>query len=288
MISIFIAVISCTFSNLIIQYAAGRYTYNVSSVLLATECFKSLICLACMRYIANPQPFRIRWGFAVNAVLYGIVNVLTHRITAIVPVAMYSVLVQLKLIWIVLFSSWLLGKTYNMKQFVALALVCTGCMMVKMTDTLIIVSNMGILLILIQGVCSSLSSVWIEKMMKSNRRPSVSEDPNRQKLFWFFSDSLQMYIFGIPLYIFGLYTSHTPENNIPGRVFISIVVVSIVQGLSLGAIFVYYSSVVRSMVAAIVIVILALHRGVFSLPVFTGVATVIAGVIGWTFASAKK
>lgn len=125
-------------------------------------------------------------------------------------------------------------------------------------------------------------------MMKSNSRPSVSEDPNRQKLFWFFSDSLQMYIFGIPLYIFGWYTSHTPDNTIPARVFISIVVISIVQGLSLGAIFVYYSSVVRSMVAAIVIVTLALHRGVFSLSVFSGVATVIAGVIGWTFADAKK
>lgn len=55
--------------------------------------------------------------------------------------------------------------------------------------------------------------------------------------------------------------------------------VGVLQGLSLGAVFVYHSSIVRSLVAAIVIVILAVEHGVYSVEIVSGIALVVLGVI---------
>jgi hypothetical protein len=44
------------------------------------ECVKLLICACVTRYIDREQPFKVRWGFIVNAGLYSVVNLLTHHI----------------------------------------------------------------------------------------------------------------------------------------------------------------------------------------------------------------
>jgi drug/metabolite transporter (DMT)-like permease len=115
--------------------------------------------------------------------------------------SIYSVLIQHKLIWVVVFSLILLKKSFGVQQYVSLIVVCYGCMLVKMSNIDGDISAAAVVLIIVQGICSSLSSVWIEKMMKVEDRPKVSEDESKQKLYWFLSDSFQMYMFGIPIFL---------------------------------------------------------------------------------------
>jgi len=62
-----------------------------------------------------------------------------------------------------------------------------------------------------------------------------------------------------------------------------LVAVGVLQGLALGAVFVYHSSVVRSLVAAVVIVLLAIEHGVYSVEIVSGITMVVLGVIGWVY-----
>jgi len=155
-------------------------------------------------------------------------------------------------------------------------------MLVKMSNIDGDISAAAIFLIIFQGICSSLASVWIEKMMKVEDRPKVSEDESKQKLYWFLSDSFQMYMFGIPIYLVGSF-SDREAIDIPMSLGFLLVVIGVLQGLSLGAVFVYHSSIVRSLVAAIVIVILAVEHGVYSVEIVSGIALVVLGVIGWVY-----
>ena len=286
MISVILAIVSCVASNLVIRYASEHYTYNVAFILLMIECVKLLICACVTRYIDREQPFKIRWGFIVNAVLYSVVNFLTYQITSMIEPSIYSVLIQHKLIWVVLFSLILLKRSFSVQQYISLIVVCFGCMLVKMSNIDGDISATAIFLIVFQGICSSLASVWIEKMMKVEDRPKVSEDESKQKLYWFLSDSFQMYMFGIPIYLFGSFSSKQ-DIDIPMSLGFALVATGVLQGLSLGAVFVYHSSIVRSLVAAIVIVILAVEHGVYSVEIVSGIALVVLGVIGWVYKKNK-
>lgn len=93
------------------------YTYNVAFILLMIECVKLLICACVTRYIRR-QPFQVRWGFVVNAVLYSVVNFLTYQITSMIEPSIYSVLIQHKLIWVVVFSLILLKKSFSIQQYI--------------------------------------------------------------------------------------------------------------------------------------------------------------------------
>ena len=282
MISVILAIVSCVASNLVIRYASEHYTYNVAFILLMIECVKLLICACVTRYIDREQPFKIRWGFIVNAVLYSVVNFLTYQITSMIEPSIYSVLIQHKLIWVVLFSLILLKRSFSVQQYISLIVVCFGCMLVKMSNIDGDISATAIFLIVFQGICSSLASVWIEKMMKVEDRPKVSEDESKQKLYWFLSDSFQMYMFGIPIYLFGSFSSKQ-DIDIPMSLGFALVAVGVLQGLSLGAVFVYHSSIVRSLVAAMVIVILAVEHRVYSVEIVSGIALVVLGVLGWVY-----
>jgi len=282
MLSVILAIVSCVASNLVIRYASEHYTYNVAFILLMIECVKLLICVCVTRYIDREQPFKVRWGFIVNASLYSVVNFLTYQITSMIEPSIYSVLIQHKLIWVVMFSLILLKRSFSIQQYVSLIVVCFGCMLVKMSNIDGDISAAAIFLIIFQGICSSLASVWIEKMMKVEDRPKVSEDESKQKLYWFLSDSFQMYMFGIPIYLVGSF-SDREAIDIPMSLGFLLVVIGVLQGLSLGAVFVYHSSIVRSLVAAIVIVILAVEHGVYSVEIVSGIALVVLGVIGWVY-----
>ena len=149
-----------------------------------------------------------------------------------------------------------------------------------MSDTGGDISAGAILMIITQGVASSMSSIWIEKMMKTEQRPIVSSDPQKQKLYWFLADSLQMYMFGIPIYAASAYLNPRPVS-LPFPYALALVGVGTIQGLSLGAVFVYYNSVVRSIISAVVIVILAILHGVFSTQIVLGIAFVVLGLAGY-------
>jgi len=153
-------------------------------------------------------------------------------------------------------------------------------MLVKMSDSNGDISPTAVLMIMTQGICSSLSSIWIEKMMKKKERPTVSENKSTQKLYWFLADSMQMYMFGIPIYAVSAYIN--PQKiNLPFPLALTLVVSGCLQGLSLGAVFVYYSSVTRSVISAVVIIMLAVIHGVFSTQIVLGVSFVIIGVVGY-------
>ena len=282
MFAVVLAVLSCVASNLIIRYTSEHYTYNVAFILLMIECVKLLICACVTRYINREQPFQVRWGFIVNAGLYSVVNFLTYQITSMIEPSIYSVLIQHKLIWVVVFSLILLKKSFSVQQYISLIVVCVGCMLVKMSNVDGDISVSAIFLIVLQGICSSLASVWIEKMMKVDDRPKVSEDESRQKLYWFLSDSFQMYMFGVPIYLVGSFSADQ-SIDIPMSLGFALVAVGVLQGLALGAVFVYHSSVVRSLVAAVVIVLLAVEHGVYSVEIVSGITMVVLGVIGWVY-----
>lgn len=283
MLSIVLAIVASTSLNLVVSHVASKYTYNIAFVLLMVESLKLLLCSIGMRLISNKNYFKIRWGFLVNALLYSVVNVLTHHITILVPSSIYNVLIQHKILWVVIFSIIILKRHFSKIQYMSLILILTGCILLKMTDTSSSISNMGIILIVLQGICSSLSSVWIEKMMKKEERCIISEDEKKQKLYWFLNDSFQMYMFGIPVYIIGNYTTNISTVDVPFHLYLLMILISVINGMALGAIFVYYSSVVRSMISAIVIVFLSLHHGQFTLNIILGISLVLLGILGWTY-----
>lgn len=283
MLSIVLAIVASTSLNLVVSHVASKYTYNIAFVLLMVESLKLLLCSIGMRLISNKNYFKIRWGFIVNALLYSVVNVLTHHITILVPSSIYNVLIQHKILWVVIFSIIILKRHFSKIQYMSLILILTGCILLKMTDTSSSISNMGIILIVLQGICSSLSSVWIEKMMKKEERCLISEDEKKQKLYWFLNDSFQMYMFGIPVYIIGNYTTNISTVDVPFHLYLLMILISVINGMALGAIFVYYSSVVRSMISAIVIVFLSLHHGQFTLNIILGISLVLLGILGWTY-----
>jgi drug/metabolite transporter (DMT)-like permease len=283
MLSIVLAIVASTSLNLVVSHVASKYTYNIAFVLLMVESLKLLLCSIGMRLISNKNYFKIRWGFLVNALLYSVVNVLTHHITILVPSSIYNVLIQHKILWVVIFSIIILKRHFSKIQYMSLILILTGCILLKMTDTSSSISNMGIILIVLQGICSSLSSVWIEKMMKKEERCIISEDEKKQKLYWFLNDSFQMYMFGIPVYIIGNYTTNISTVDVPFHLYLLMILISVINGIALGAIFVYYSSVVRSMISAIVIVFLSLHHGQFTLNIILGISLVLLGILGWTY-----
>lgn len=287
MLAVILSVFSCVASNLIIRYISKNHTYNVSFILLMIECLKLLICAITTRCINPKQPFIVRYRFLVNAILYAVVNFLTHAAAGQMEPSIYSVLIQHKLIWVVIFSLLILEKSFGVQQYISMCVVCFGCMLVKMTNVEGEISPVAIGLIIVQGICSSMASVWIEKMMKAGDRPKVSEDESRQKLYWYLSDSFQMYMFGIPIYIFG---SLTDRQNVdmPLNLGVCLVGIGVLQGLSLGAVFVYHSSIVRSLVAAMVIVILAIEHAVYSPEIVSGIAMVVLGVLGWVYKKDKK
>ena len=91
-----------------------------------------------------------------------------------------------------------------------------------------------------------------------------------------------MYMFGIPIYLFGSF-SNRQVVDIPMTLGFALVAVGVLQGLALGAVFVYHSSIVRSFVAAMVIVVLAVEHAVYSVEIVSGIALVVLGVFGWVY-----
>ena len=87
-------------------------------------------------------------------------------------------------------------------------------------------------------------------------------------------------MFGIPIYLFGSF-SDCESIDIPMSLGFALVAVGVLQGLSLGAVFVYHSSAVRSLVAAMVIALLAVEHRVYSVEIVSGIGLVVLGVIGW-------
>jgi drug/metabolite transporter (DMT)-like permease len=233
--------------------ATGR-ALDANWMVLATElCKIAISCLICWGWLRKP-PFLgpVRWGFVVSAMLYAVTNTLTYVILESTDLGVFLVLSQQKILWTVALSKAVLGKAYTARQWWACLLLMLGMAAANRGkvgggrgdggDDAAAVSGFALALIAVQAACSALASVWIEKMMK--RDAGHDEDP----LHTFFTDSVQMYVMGIPFYVAGyaLAASKPPGALPPGTLMLGALVLNAAcTGLFVGSVFKFYSSVVR-------------------------------------------
>lgn len=129
------------------------------------------------------------------------------------------------------------------------------------------VTSFYICLIMLQGIASSIASVWNEKLMKVDRSDDTflveGDTKEKVQLYWFLNDSLHMYLVGLPFYAASFFYSSQPGAILStistNSVFAC--VGSSIEGIMIGSIIVYYSSILRSFQTSLVILILILISG---------------------------
>jgi drug/metabolite transporter (DMT)-like permease len=224
------------------------FRLNSTYQVLLTELTKIvLVCLTCWTWLRKtPFPGPIRWGYLVPVFLYTGTNLLTYRILERVDVGIYTVLAQHKILLVACLSSLVLKRKYTRRQWASCLVMMFGIAytqaeQLESTPTLVIGS-----LIVAQGVCSSLAGIWMEKMMKKQ-----SSDP----FYFFLTDSLQMYLMSLPWYLCLWWTMPNQAHTLtPSRTF-ALAVNGACGGLFIGSIFKFYSSLVRSYVQCISVII---------------------------------
>lgn len=258
------------------------YTYNTPAVILATELCKiavaSVICIGWFRQTPVPGP--IRWGFSVNAGLYAVTNVLTFTIVAQLDISLYTVLIQHKMLFVLLLSTIVLQRAYTVSQWGACMLVAIGIMLTQYSPVGGEHNHLDARLaglIAVQGFCSSLSGVWIEKMMKEEG------DRDTSLLYTFLTDSLQMYVFSLPVYI-AMVCMGSSTHTLPAMPTMALAINGACCGLFVGSIFKYFSATVRALVhGAVVIATMAVGVAFFAEQVGSadagGASLVVAGIV---------
>lgn len=261
-----------------------NYTLNASGLVMATEICKiaiaSAVCVGWLKKPAFPRP--IRWGFVVNSALYTITNVLTYSILAEIDVGLYTVLAQHKILLVMGLSSVFFARTYTPVQWGSSLILMAGIMLTqaeKVSTTN--APNLGALaLIFVQGLCSSFSSIWIEKMMKRT-------EENDNMFYTFLTDSIQMYAFGLPFYAVLFYAS-TAQHTLPPGPSTALVVNGALCGIFIGSIFKYYSATLRTFVQGMTVVIcfaadIILFSKQLKISEFVGAFCVLAGNLIFVF-----
>lgn len=261
------------------------YTFNAPIVILTSEIFKivfaSAICIAALNKTPFPGP--IRWGFSVNAGLYVVTNTLTFFILRNLDVSLYTVLSQHKMLFVLFLSTILLKKTYTVLQWAACMLVAIGIMAAqysRVQDDHKQVNGTIAGLIITQGLCSAFSSIWIEKMMKQDKCDT-------SVFYTFLTDSLQMYIFSLPIYVIMAYLDLS-THTLPGTLTLALAINGACSGLFVGSILKYFSATVRALVhGGTVVISLILGHVLFyehiGLTEACGAICVIGGIVMFSF-----
>lgn len=292
------------------------YKLDANFMALATEICKIVIvcilCYGCLRKTPFPGP--IRWGFMMNAILYVLVNVLTYVILESIDAGLYMVLVQHKVLLVVFLSTIVFKRSYSRMQWVACVLLMLGIMLAEYkkisTDSVESANIFAVLLIFVQGLCSSFSGVWIEKMMK---RQSVPEKPKPQKpdpqedeecvpfvetakdegimakmraddkFYDFLTDSCQMYIMGLPFLLMLAITS-SGTHTLTAGYSLGLMVNGACTGLFVGSIFKYCSATVRSLVQGATVIVAVWLSAAFlnetlTMELALGTVCVVGGIL---------
>ena len=222
------------------------YVLAGSAVVLASEAVKIgggvAVCRLWMGKPAFPGP--MRWGFAVNAFLYMGTNLLTFAILERIGAGLWTVLAQHKSLLVVAVSSLVFGRQYSCTQWGGcVMLMCGVAMAVDGWDT----EGLGgevLLMVLAQGLCSTVSGVWMEKMMKRE------DEGGEERFYTFVTDSLQMYCFSLPGYM--LLAGWVGEGHtLPPLATLGIVLLGACNGLFVGSVFKYFSAATRAFVQGI-------------------------------------
>ena len=227
------------------------YKIDGNATVLMSELLKMcMIVSLCHLWLKKtPFPGPTRWGFSVNALLYIGTNILSYIILESVDAGMYMILLQHKVLLVVALSSVAFQRSYTWTQWL-------GCLMLMAGIALVLLKPDGsrtvrprvLVLVLVQGLCSSFSGVWMEKMMKR------SEDAEADAFYDFLTDSLQMYAFSLPCYA-ALATTSVGTHTLPMLPSAALVVNGACCGLFIGSVFKYYSAAVRTFVQGAAVVL---------------------------------
>mmetsp|Transcript_30131 Transcript_30131/g.52971 ORF Transcript_30131/g.52971 Transcript_30131/m.52971 type:complete len:517 (+) Transcript_30131:130-1680(+) len=155
--------------------AHGGYRYDPVSLIMFTEFLKFMISLGLWLYstLTEPQDSKrdkdassIWMYYIFPAVLYTIWSVLNFHCLLTVSLATFSVLYQsvvffTAVAWIIAFN-----ETISAKQWVALSLLCGGCLCAQITPDLRFEVNYAMLFVFVQSGLSAVASVINEVLLK--------------------------------------------------------------------------------------------------------------------------
>lgn len=203
-------------------------------------------------------PSFIEKDYWVIATLYFFANTFLFYIFKVISAGSFIVLSQHRIIWVVVMSMTILKKEFTKGQLIACLINLFGiCMVLKgKSDNLINeLSDNGIALslVFIHGFISALASVYIEKTMKSN-------NTNIQV---YCNQSLKLYLSGLPVYFIGaLLLSNTDNTPLPPfDVIVPMTSLTVMQGITIGAIFKFHGAMIRTLIqsSSIVLIVLFSH-----------------------------
>ena len=234
------------------------HNIDANTMVLMTElCKIAIVSTLCRGWLhKSPFPGPVQWGFAVNALLYIGTNLLSYVILESIDVGLYMILIQHKVLLVVGLSSIVLKRSYTRMQWFACVLLMLGIVLAqyrlngaKQSEHPIRTSIL--VLVVVQGLCSSFSGVWMEKMMK--RDDDLDTEP-RDPLYDILTDSLQMYGFSLPFYV-ALASNSFGTHTLPILPSIFLVINGACCGLCIGSIFKYYSAAVRTFVQGATVIL---------------------------------
>ena len=266
------------------------YKIDGNAVVLATEFTKICASVAlCHTYVhKTPFPGPVRWGFAVNALLYMGTNLLTFYILESIDAGLNIVLGQHKILLIVGLSTVVFQRSYTKTQW-------TGCVMLMVGVAVTLMQKSGsytappatLAMVLAQGLCSSFSGVWMEKMMKRTT-PSAGATA----FYDFLTDSLQMYAFSLPCYA-ALATTSISTHTLPALPTTLLVLNGACNGLFIGSVFKYFSAATRAFVQGATVLLVVWISVFFSGEAATvrlaaGTVLVVAGVSAFSLGGTHK
>mmetsp|Transcript_2664 Transcript_2664/g.5764 ORF Transcript_2664/g.5764 Transcript_2664/m.5764 type:complete len:364 (+) Transcript_2664:124-1215(+) len=168
--------------NLLMRYVMKeKPKFLTSAAVIGSECTKLTLSLFYILLIERKsigsivQYFKDDWKntvlVAVPASAYNLQMTLEYIALANLDAAMFSVLVQTKLLFTATFSAIIIGKKLKYIQVISLALLTVGVMLcnMKFGDDQGISNTKGIMATLGIAVSSGFASVYTEKVIKSQR-----------------------------------------------------------------------------------------------------------------------
>jgi len=171
--------------NLLMRYVMKeKPKFLTSAAVIGSECTKLSLSLIYILFIEKQsfmsivQYFKDDWKNTVLVIVpasaYNLQMTLEYIALANLDAAMFSVLVQTKLVFTAVFSAIVIGKKLKYIQVISLTLLTVGVMLCNMRvgDDAGVSNSKGIFATLGIAVSSGFASVYTEKVIKSQRLSS--------------------------------------------------------------------------------------------------------------------
>ena len=225
------------------------YKIDIGATVFLTELLKmcSIVIICCGFLRKTPFPGPVRWGFCVNALLYIGTNIISFVVLESLDAGTYMILVQHKVVLVMALSSAVLGKSYSWTQWLGCLMLVAGIVLVLFRPSGLQAVPPNVMgLVFAQGLCSSFSGVWMEKMLRRSDDGDAFYD--------FLADSFQMYAFSLPCYA-ALSVRSSGTHTLPVIPSVALVVNGAFCGLFIGSVFKYFSAATRTFVQGAAVVL---------------------------------